>query len=118
MLSLDEDALVCDFAETYGVFNIYELQPSLAATLACGLRDDSRIKLKISGRRFRLETLMLARLVDGVSYILWQRSQDALDGRNQPASLLQELLGLEDEAFGFSTPEEFEMARQKFFMEG
>lgn len=112
MLSVDEDALLCDFAETYRVFDIYQLPPVLAGTLAYGLRDDSRIKMKISGIKFRLETLILARIADGVSYILWQHSKDGHEGKNLPESLLKKLIGEEDIEYGFDTPEDFETARK------
>ena len=46
MMALDEDALICDFAETYHIYNIYGMPVQYIATLAIGLRDDSRIKSK------------------------------------------------------------------------
>ena len=38
MMALDEDALVCDLAETYHIFDMYELPCLKVATLAKGLR--------------------------------------------------------------------------------
>jgi len=48
MIHTDEDALICDLAETYHIFNYRELPPSLAATLSVGLKDDSRIKKEVA----------------------------------------------------------------------
>ena len=44
MAARDEDALVCDMAETYHIFDYRALPLFLAARLACGLREDSRSK--------------------------------------------------------------------------
>ena len=37
MIALDQNALICDFAETYGIYNYRALPVSLLATLAVGL---------------------------------------------------------------------------------
>lgn len=47
MIETDESALVCDFAETYRIYDYRALSVSYAATLAHGLRSDSRIRLKL-----------------------------------------------------------------------
>ena len=41
MIATDEDALICDFAETYHIYDYRSLDVEYAATLAYGLRDDS-----------------------------------------------------------------------------
>jgi len=46
MIKLDENALICDFAETYHIYDYRQLPPTRVAVFACGLRDDSRIKMK------------------------------------------------------------------------
>ena len=70
MIDLDEDALICDFAETYHIYDYRSLPASMAATLAVGLRDDSRIKRKIiqeeSGLRVSSTELLLSILIDRV----------------------------------------------------
>ena len=38
MIALDEDALLCDMAETYHIFNMYEMPALYIATLAKGRR--------------------------------------------------------------------------------
>ena len=47
MIETDESALICDFAETYHIYDYSALPVSYAATLAYGLRSDSRIRLKL-----------------------------------------------------------------------
>ena len=68
MMSNYHDELVCDMAETYRIFDIKRVPASLAATLAVGLRDDSRVKQAKSGandrQRVSDNTLMLAYIVD------------------------------------------------------
>ena len=64
MLKTDKDALICDFAETYHIYDIESLSIPMMATLAVGLRDNSRIRLKMSGQRVPLEQILLATLVD------------------------------------------------------
>lgn len=43
MIATDEDALICDLAETYHVFDYRGLPLKTAAALASGLRNDARI---------------------------------------------------------------------------
>lgn len=60
------DELTCDMAETYGIFDIKRLPASLAATLAVGLRDDSRVKMAKSGVLVNNTTLLLAMILDTI----------------------------------------------------
>lgn len=64
MVVLDEDALICDFAETYHIYDFWSLPLQLAATLAAGLWYDSRIMMRLSGDQFRVRDLLLATLCD------------------------------------------------------
>lgn len=91
MIVLDEDALVCDFAETYHIYDLYSLTVEYAATLAAGLRDTSRIKLKASGLKVDTNTLLLARIADGVTLNVYAKTKDAKHGRNRPKSLVEAL---------------------------
>ena len=47
MLALDEDALICDLAQVYGVLDHEALPPWKVAALAKGLSGGSRIKQAI-----------------------------------------------------------------------
>lgn len=117
MLNFDEDALICDMAETYGVFNLFELPPQLAATLAVGLREDSRIKVKMSGMKMDFNKYILAALFDKVNWLCWTKTKDAQHGTHVPESILDLLLQTDkpnapDEFMVFDSPEAFEKARQ------
>lgn len=92
MIVTDEDALICDLAETYGVLDMYSLPLSTLAKLACGLRADSRIMLKMRGQRIDDNTLLLASAVDRLAFLAWAKTEDARHGRNRPESIVANLL--------------------------
>lgn len=69
MYAADKDALTCDLAETYGVFDMKMFPASLIATLSVGLRDDSRIKSKLSGVDFDIKEYLLSIIADRLSAI-------------------------------------------------
>lgn len=118
MLSVGEDDLICDFAETYQILNWESLDLSLAATLAAGLPDSSRIKRKITGQTLTLEQVLLAGIVDNLKILCWMSTKDALKGRNFPDSLLDILMkgntkSEDNDLMDFATPEEYEAWRRK-----
>lgn len=49
MLATDKDAFMCDMVETYHIFDYKALPVETLAALAFGLRETSRIKLKLAG---------------------------------------------------------------------
>lgn len=87
MISTDEDALVCDLAETYQIYDYKQLPLNQVAVLAYGLRDDSRIKQIMSNQIVPLETTLLASIVDRLSLSLWLQTKDGQKGVNRPASI-------------------------------
>lgn len=115
MIHEDEDALICDLAETYRVFDYRALPVRLLATLCCGLREDSRIRMKLSGMKVSMEIVLLAAAVDKLSFLAWSRTKDAEEGRNRPSSIVSILTGHAEEKdiLAFETAEEFEMAKAK-----
>lgn len=117
MMEQDSDALECDLAETYGLFDLGSVPVRKLAVLACGLRENSRIKQKISGVETDIETLLLGLAVDRLSWLVWAKTTDGQKGRNRPKSVLDVLLGNTSqekiEADVFKTPEEFDAAREK-----
>ena len=89
MIALDEDALICDFAETYNIYDYEHIPVTLAATLAAGLRDDARIKMKASGIEVDAKTLLLAHIADNTAINVYFKTEDAKKRRNKPPSLLK-----------------------------
>lgn len=93
MIYLDEDSLICDFAETYHILDYTALPPTLAGVLASGLRADSRIKMLMSGQKITTDQMIRAAIADRVGILTWQNTEDGQKGRNMPESILQSLLG-------------------------
>jgi len=115
MIRCDEDALICDLAETYGIFNYRELPVKLVATLSVGLKDDSRIKRKLNNAKIDNMTLFLAAILDHLKVLVWQNTKNGMEGTNHPNSILKELLGLTEKTDAnvkvFDTAEDFENYR-------
>lgn len=108
-MNIDEDALMCDLAETYGIFSMEALPIVQIATLAIGLKGDSRIMRKVAGQPVDSVTLMLAGIIDRLSFIAWTKTKDAQKGHNRPDSVLDKILNKQSKkAFEvYDTGEEF-----------
>lgn len=115
MVNEDEDALSCDLAETYNIYNMRELSPLKVAVFSCGLRDDSRIKKKLSGSELDINTLLLAVCADSLQYIAWSKTENARKNIGKPQSLLEILTKTEtkSEVVSFDSAEAFEKSRQE-----
>ena len=109
--------MICDLAETYGIYDYKAMKPSLVATLAVGLPDSSRVMRKYSNIPLTIEQMLLAMLVDSLNGLIW-----GLGGKKagkKPKSILKMLTDKtekkKDELMSFRTPEEYEafMARKR-----
>ena len=96
MIAMDEDALICDLMETYHITNMDDYPASFVATLAVGLRDDSRIKMRLKDSKLTLEQGLLALLLDALRINNWMHTKDAQKKRNMPKSLFRQLLGMDE----------------------
>ena len=120
MLDLDEDALICDLAETYGIYDYESLPLQTVATLSIGLRGNSRIKMKAAGRRLDTTEALLATMTDYLALIFWTKTKDGQKNKNRPKSLREALENgnkKDNDILGFSSPEEFEKMRETFMSE-
>ena len=110
MIAADDAALRCDLMETYHIPDYRALPARQAALFSCGLRDNSRIKMAMAGAPAPMEVLLLARISDALRVLIWQNTQDGLDGINPPESILDAILRKDEprETMGFDTPEEFD----------
>lgn len=114
MYGADKDALLCDLAETYGIFDMRALPTATLAVLAVGLSPDSRAKRSVSGLKVPLNTLLLSMAVDKLSLLFWAKTKDGGRGVNRPKSIAKMLLGGDEKQVeAFDSPEEFEAAREK-----
>lgn len=103
MLVLDRNALICDMAETYQIYDIKSVPLPYLAILASGLGMDSRIALKAHGLKASWTTVMLAMLIDA-------------NIKDDKAHLLPTFLekrdkGVKSNGKTFASAEEFEAAK-------
>lgn len=69
MMHADRDALFCDLAETYHVFDWRALPAHTLAALSVGLRDDSRIKMKMAGMVYVSPVVLLTSIADNMTIL-------------------------------------------------
>lgn len=115
MIYLDEDSLICDLAETYHIYDYRALSPSLAGVLACGLRDNSRIKMLMSGQKIDMDRMLRAGILDRLSTLVWHNTEDGQTGVNPPDSVLSSLMGVKKETdnLSFNSGAELEEYRKR-----
>lgn len=112
MIGTDEQALTCDMAESYGIFDFWALPVKTAATLAAGLRPFSRIWGKMHGLSVPLDAFLLASIHDNVRMLWWAQTEDANKNQNRPQSITEILMGpqedeSESEVVSFDGGEDF-----------
>lgn len=120
MLATDEDALVCDLAETYHIYDYRQLPAHQVAVFAVGLRDDSRIKLRLTGQMVKPEMLMLASMVDRLGLLVWSKTKEAQQGSGRPLSLVEALTKSgheQSQVLAFASGEDFMRAREQLLRE-
>lgn len=118
MVATDEDALICDLAETYQIYDYRRLPFKMVAVFSFGLREDSRIKMKMNDIGVPFETLLLAGIQDKLNVLIWQQTKDGMNGRNYPASMLALLTKSQQKSktsdlVGFESSEDFLREREK-----
>lgn len=111
MLKTDEDSFICDLAEYYHIYDYKQFPATYISTLAQGLPDKSRIKLKLSNSKVALKDILLASCADALNVLVWMKTKDAQHGWNKPKSIVQAFFDDEEkETVGFDSGEEFEKA--------
>ena len=109
------EELTCDMAETYHVLDWRALGLPLAATLAAGLRENSRTRMALAGGESAHRDAAAGPGADALQLLLWTKTKDAQHGRNRPAPLVPTLLGRvqECETAGFADGAAYEAARAR-----
>lgn len=102
--------LICDLLETYRIENYRIYPPSFTALLAVNLHPDSRIKMKMSGLKIPFSDILLAGILDRLSFLCWAKTKDGQKGKNRPESVLAKFS--EEKCEGY-TIDEFEKLRKK-----
>lgn len=118
MIATDEDALICDLAETYQIYDYRRLPLKMVAVFSFGLRENSRIKMKMNDIEVPFETMLLAGIQDKLNVLIWQQTKDGMNGRNYPASMLALLTKSQQKSktsdlVGFESSEDFLKERAK-----
>ncbi len=114
------DELTCDMAETYHALDWRALGLPLAATLAAGLRENSRTRMALAGSVSTVDTLLLGAAVDALHLLVWAKTKDGQKGRSRPEPVVNRLLGVpsQRQATGFSCAAEYEAARARILGAG
>ena len=112
MLALDENALICDLAETYQLYDYRSLPVFTVAALSAGLRDNSRIMTIMRGGALTSNEYILAMIYDLLAMGFTNGKTksslyDALYGANKPKQEPKKKMR------SYDSPEAFERARRK-----
>lgn len=124
MMRKNRDALECDLAETYNIYDIRALPARRVALFAVGLRDNSRIKMLLADSKFTFSEILLINIYDALNLELWTKTKDATKGKNKPESLYKKLMGINDQTkkesknMTFDSAEEYEKIRKKLLERG
>ena len=108
--------MICDLAETYGIYDYKAHKPTLIATLAVGLPESSRIVRKYSNMTLTTDQMLLSLIADSLNNLIYGLSSKK--SRKKPKSIfkmLTEKKVKKDELMSFKTPEEYEafMAKKR-----
>jgi hypothetical protein len=123
MIALDRNALICDLAEIYQIFDYRQVPVKTLAILAKGLPTDARIKTKLAGLRVPLYLYTLCEISDKLSIITWMMSEDGRTGKNKP-EMLSDRLRLNytpdtpKAVKGFRSGDDFEREKEKIMKGG
>ena len=114
MLAIDKNALICDLAETYNIYDYKRVPGRLLGILAAGLGDNSRIGKKINGVRGTISEVLLAQILDAVRFLCWAQTEDGRKGKHRPNSVASDFFVSEDKNKAKSMSiEDFEKIRKK-----
>ena len=116
MIRENEDALICDLAETYSIYDYRSLPARTVATLAVGLRNNSRIKMHLSGEALSFDQMLMVKIYDLLNWLAWTKTKKATKGQGMPERLedkIRKKAAEESEMVKFDSVEDFEAARNR-----
>lgn len=103
MMAKDRDALLCDLAETYHIYDFASVPVRTLAILAAGLREGSRIRTEMAGMHEVQAEIVLVRIHDILQKVFMEEPfllSDVVTGREQQRQKIKE-------ETTFDTPEAF-----------
>ena len=87
------------------------------AVFSYGLRNDSRIKMKMRGDSYKLTELLLAMIYDRTAILQWYGSENGRRGVDPPEPITAKLLGIDSkddsDIASFASGEDYEARRAK-----
>lgn len=120
MIVIDENALMCDLAQTYNIYDYKQLPPETIAAFSVGLEDKSRIKMKLSGLTVPIETMLLAQIADAINTLAWMNSKDCKNSSKRPKSLIKAILNpdKDEKIKSFRSGSDFDSYRREIIRKG
>lgn len=103
------DAVICDLAETYHIFDYHQVPPQTLAVLVGGLGVNSRTGQAMAGLKAPFDTVLLADLVDMLGAIINGLSKHPKQLQSIAETLAE---GAEVQTSGYATPDELKQARE------
>lgn len=112
------DELICDMAEIYHIYDWKSLPLQTAASLASGLRANSRVQMARAGMApvYTYSDYLLAMIADGTQFNAWTKTKAAEQGQGRPKSVVGAMIGKgeSDSAIAvFDTADEFDQMREE-----
>lgn len=120
MINTDEDALQCDLAEVYHIFDYKSLPCSKVAIFSSGLRDNSRIKMILHNDKYTLHERLGALCADRLTDLVWSKTKDGQKNRNRPPSIYAQMIEHDNNSavVTFEGVDAFNEARAKIMSKG
>lgn len=116
MIEEGEDDLICDLAETYGIYNYKSLPVQLVAVFSYGLRENARIWKKLTGVR-NIDREIQVLILDNLNWLVWAQTEDGSKNVNKPESIYNKLFGdgksKKSDIVAYNSPEEYRQAWER-----
>lgn len=113
----DENALICDFAEYYHIYDYKRLPARYAGILAHGLRAGSRCVMSVTGQTINPDSLLLATISDELQIVMYQQRAIAGSKHNPKPRLVTDQIKQDaqknQKCESFDSPEEFKRQREQ-----
>ena len=114
MLAIDRNAVICDLAETYCIYDYRRVPGRTLGILTAGLGENTRIGKKVNGVRGTVTEVLLAQILDGVRWLCWAQTEDGKKGKRRPDSVAAGFFVSEDKnKTKAMSVDDFEKIRQR-----
>lgn len=94
----------------------------MVASFACGLRYNSRVKMRLRGDSLTFEQMLLTLIFDCLNWIRWSKTKNGSKNINCPESLFDKLTRGDTEdsedCISYDSAESYEAARKRILKGG